>query len=323
MSIAFFYLPVSRIPSRLSWAIAAFSSKISANSVLVFLMFIVTVTPMDIDDVRYSATFRPGTFRWRDGKAITNDKVDKEVHQWLVHDPDNAYRHVETTLEPLKLDPALFLRFTDMESTAESFQRFCHGFGPLVDESYFLPPSWSGNLTRKKGASGLPPSALRGSRLDALVAAAKKLRKAVIAWRNGDTDESARMMTGGWRRTGWRPMNVRTEVTPIEKPPGIEILLRPQTLMDALWLQFIFAVIHSKEFRQCEMCSKWFEVTPPVTRTTRMYCGGACRTRATRQREARAKELHAAGRTVSQISKEIGTDKEIVAKWVQSLPKSN
>src|SRR5262245_43888590 len=126
---------------------------------------------MDMNDIHFPVTFRPGTFRWRDGKAILAARqVAQEVEQWLVEDPDNAYRHVEKTIEPLRDDTALFLRLADSVPTAESLQRFCYEFGPLIEPVPFLPPSWSGDLpSPKKGSSGIPPSAMKGASLKALL----------------------------------------------------------------------------------------------------------------------------------------------------------
>jgi hypothetical protein len=92
--------------------------------------------------------------------------------------------------------------------------------------------------------------------------------------------------------------------------------LVPATLLGALWLEFSEAVTEDRKFQRCQVCSGWFEIRPPATRSTRLYCSNTCRIRAQRSRAARARQLRADGKTVRQIARELEADVATVTRWV-------
>jgi hypothetical protein len=92
--------------------------------------------------------------------------------------------------------------------------------------------------------------------------------------------------------------------------------LVPATLLGALWLQFSEAVTEDRKHQRCMVCSSWFEIRPPATRSTRMYCSNTCRIRAQRSRSAQARQLRANGKSVRQIARELGTDVSTVKRWI-------
>jgi len=100
-----------------------------------------------------------------------------------------------------------------------------------------------------------------------------------------------------------------------------QLEIAPKDLITAMWFQFGQTISERKTHRQCEVCSRYFEVAPEVARSDRRYCGGPCRNRALRRRQKKAKELRMAGQTLRQISREIGSEMEIVKKWVKGIPK--
>jgi hypothetical protein len=63
----------------------------------------------------------------------------------------------------------------------------------------------------------------------------------------------------------------------------------PRNLLGALWLQLARAVEGDKEYRRCEECQRWFEVSPEGMRPESKYCGTACRMRAYRRRKAKGR----------------------------------
>jgi len=67
-----------------------------------------------------------------------------------------------------------------------------------------------------------------------------------------------------------------------------EIGLVPAHLLVGLWLQFAAAVDADARFRRCDApdCDQWFELKPPATRKSRLFCSEACRVRAFRARQA-------------------------------------
>jgi hypothetical protein len=90
----------------------------------------------------------------------------------------------------------------------------------------------------------------------------------------------------------------------------------PRTFLAALWLQFAQAVAEDKDYRQCGECGSWFEVSPEVARTNRRFCSNACRSRLYRQRQARAKELFAEGKSLQEIAAELRSTVAVVKKWI-------
>jgi hypothetical protein len=88
------------------------------------------------------------------------------------------------------------------------------------------------------------------------------------------------------------------------------------SLLTAMWLQFALAVEYDKQYRRCRECGKWFELTPGVNRTSRQTCSNACRNRGYQRRQEDARRMHAEGKTLNQIAKELDTDVKTVKGWV-------
>jgi hypothetical protein len=97
-----------------------------------------------------------------------------------------------------------------------------------------------------------------------------------------------------------------------------DILLVPQSLLSAMWLQFAQAVAGGLKYRACKECGKWFELSTDDTgfRVSRVFCSDPCKSKDYRKRKEQAQRLKAEGKTVSSIAKELGTDPETVKKWV-------
>jgi hypothetical protein len=96
----------------------------------------------------------------------------------------------------------------------------------------------------------------------------------------------------------------------------MDLQVMPKNLLGALWLQLAEAIGGGKKFRQCDTCGGWFEVAPRHNRADRQFCTDACRSRAYRGRQDRARQLAAEGRRLPAIAKELGSDVKTVRKWV-------
>jgi hypothetical protein len=90
----------------------------------------------------------------------------------------------------------------------------------------------------------------------------------------------------------------------------------PEDLITALWLQFAEAVANDRNYRQCQECGAWFEISPEVARTNRRFCADACRLRMYRQRQGRARAMHAEGCTVEAIAAKLDSQVETVRGWL-------
>jgi hypothetical protein len=93
--------------------------------------------------------------------------------------------------------------------------------------------------------------------------------------------------------------------------------IMPQGLWGALCLQFARAVSGDLEYQRCPVCGRWFELSPGVNRANKQTCSGSCRTKLYRQRQERARELYAEGKTARQIARELGAEPEKVKDWVR------
>src|SRR5262249_36838218 len=92
------------------------------------------------------------------------------------------------------------------------------------------------------------------------------------------------------------------------------LLMRPPDLLDALWLHLAHSLTGRPEYRQCEVCRRWFQVDRG--RSDRQTCSDSCRVKAYHQRKRRALAQHAAGWRVARIGKEGGSDSDTVRKWI-------
>jgi len=70
-------------------------------------------------------------------------------------------------------------------------------------------------------------------------------------------------------------------------PDRMEFKFRvvPSNLLGGIWTQFAFAVHEFKKYRPCANCRVWFELSPGIARTNRIYCSEACRLRLYRRKK--------------------------------------
>ena len=65
----------------------------------------------------------------------------------------------------------------------------------------------------------------------------------------------------------------------------LRLQLMPTNLLEAMWLQFGQAVASDKSFRQCRECGTWFKNSPKTARSDKIFCSGACKAKAYRERQ--------------------------------------
>ena len=145
-----------------------------------------------------------------------------------------------------------------------------------------------------------------------LVTEVTRLKRAVTAWEN---QNEAAVMKAAMLGFGG---DLRAVLNRPSKDSPLVVKLCPQSLMDALWVQLLLAVVQNKSFRDCVICKKPYEVSPSTNRVTRSYCSNACRNKAQRRRITKAKEMRADGKSLQYIADAYNTSLEIVKGWVES-----
>jgi hypothetical protein len=97
----------------------------------------------------------------------------------------------------------------------------------------------------------------------------------------------------------------------------------PKSLAGTLWVQFAEAISGGKRYRVCKQCGEWFEIPLRGARISREYCSSGCRSKAYRERQERARQLHAEGKPLKEIAREFDTSVKIVRGWVATKQKEN
>jgi len=95
------------------------------------------------------------------------------------------------------------------------------------------------------------------------------------------------------------------------------LYIMPDGLLGALWLQFARAVERDSQFRRCAECGIWFELARGTARTDKLYCSTPCRTKAYRKRQVEAVRLHAEGRSIDDIARDLESDPDTVRGWIE------
>jgi hypothetical protein len=104
-----------------------------------------------------------------------------------------------------------------------------------------------------------------------------------------------------------------------DRPPHdarLRMQLVPNSLLAAIWIQFISAIEGNFKYRQCDQCRSWFA---PIqdTRADARFCKVACRLRAHRARQIRARELAGQGMAPPEIAAEMNSKLKTVKGWLK------
>ena len=108
-----------------------------------------------------------------------------------------------------------------------------------------------------------------------------------------------------------------------EKHGRPQFVFGPSSLLGAMICQFAAALHGIWPFKECACCRKFFRLEPGVNRANRLTCSHTCKQYLYHRRVERARELHAEGRTIRQIAKELNVKPqrnkpsiEIVKTWI-------
>jgi hypothetical protein len=93
----------------------------------------------------------------------------------------------------------------------------------------------------------------------------------------------------------------------------------PERLLDALWLQAAEAICSQRIFRACRSCGRWLEIALGAMRPNTLFCSAACRNRHYRARQEQARQMAAAGKSISEIAQELATEVDVIHNWVSGM----
>ena len=91
----------------------------------------------------------------------------------------------------------------------------------------------------------------------------------------------------------------------------------PKNLIAAIWVQFALAIEGNRQYRQCDQCCKWYEISAEKREGAR-FCTDACRFKAYRIRQKEARKLHSEGLSLMGIAKKLGSEIEVVKGWIDN-----
>jgi hypothetical protein len=210
------------------------------------------------------------------------DDEQRFVDRWGYPDDSLERARIIHLLEPLspkceRFDlfesaPGLFLEFAHTPTTPEGVKAFADQYGGL--------------------GGGADPE-----RIDHWYDPIRQMARAVAAWDKAkSTGNFENVIQIIRRRARYRlfaefledvgegiTANVLLKMDRVTKVA--RLCIRPEDLLDALWIQLALAIDGNQNLRPCAECHTWFRIETGGGRSDKEYCSDACRMRAYRRRK--------------------------------------
>jgi hypothetical protein len=166
---------------------------------------------------------------------------------------------------PLDGFPFLFSMFADADSTPKGMLAFTNGFGVLGDMEQGPPPAFGRHI--------------HGQMLEELLQHHSMVRRALKAFEQNDPRELIKCIN--LRRFAGATAIRLQQVA----HGGMGVAFVPQSLIQAIWLQFALHASSGAQLMRCERCGTPFTVgTHTGRRNTSKWCSNACKVAAYKQR---------------------------------------
>ncbi len=182
-----------------------------------------------------------------DGEFIERKEKSSEFDQLLRDNLRFIYIHYF---------PALFREFADTPTRPEGVRQFANKYGRLFS---------------KGSSGGLLEAAFNSDNVKSWYPEIRRMKAAVIRWERSGVPAVSRILAK--RKYGTSTVELiynREAGTP-------ELSLVPESLLDAMWIQFVEAVSRNAKLRKCGLCETWFEYGPGMgKRSTAQYCSKKC-----------------------------------------------
>lgn len=271
-----------------------------------------------------------GGYAWRDRNSAADRKAMAVLpeREW----PSEGYREnyvlepatAETEISP-PAPPDLFLQLACVERTRDGIQAFASRWGLLSSTSPSSLYWWGIEL------------GLLNHAIDLWVRAAPKepdilrFRASFPIGGSGDALDWTFGLESGESRIGdmrkladifketllWH-CRLTIELS-TENSFALEV---EEGLLPYCWAQLADAIL-TKQLRACAHCGKRFLISRAKqgarrSRADQDFCSKLCVTRSYRERQRRAKQLHAGGTPLRQIAKQLNSDVATVRGWVKT-----
>jgi hypothetical protein len=207
-------------------------------------------------------------FQWTrcpDNYEIVVVKENRRAQKPIAHQVINAKTERFESYRPLDNFPDLFATFANADSTPKGMLAFCNGFGVLGDLKPGPPPAFGRHI--------------HGQRAEELLQHHSMVRRAFKAFEQNDPRELIKCIN--MRRFAGATAVRLQQVA----HGGIGVAFVPQSLIQAIWLQFALHASSGAQLVRCERCGTPFTVgTHTGRRNTSKYCSNACKVAAFKKR---------------------------------------
>ena len=204
---------------------------------------------------------------------------------------ENYVRANIRTYDLFRDEPALFLTFADIPTTAEGIVAFANKYGQLFAHPRSLIDQQRDE--KQPDYDRNKPYTYKSAFWDEMLG----------AWENAVEDMNCLLAGVGFHRPLYHPSSsmdsIRVDLLPrfsleqarISQVPHFELELTPASLLEGMKMQLVLHYTEPiGELRKCEHCSKWFYVGPGTGhRSNAKYCSQQCYGRAKHERHKKKK----------------------------------
>ena len=258
---------------------------------------------------QFSATIwrDPTGYEWKEHHGFPTFQDDPENNVALR--PQTGLHNVrrftakDFVYDPFVDEPALFRNFAKLDGSQDAIRDFAIKYGDLG------------------GRYGGPYEAVTLGVWRMQIVQMRKLierRDALVEELKG-TLPTRRWIAKAAAFTSKVLAGVSVSLAAMPEESGVAVKTVCTNLYEAMKVQLATSLDRRTNYRECDFCSKSFEVTPSVNRSDRTFCSDNCRVKAYQRRKKDAIQLRQEGKSLREIVKAAKADMDSVQKWVADV----